>query len=143
MYKSESKMPAISIMKRVHIIWIIYKSYMNHIWGIIRGGCYLVGKRLCRRSIMCPEPLFSRGFERRKFLGIWCLLFASHDYFAVKLGFNITSIFLFSRGFRWDDFYFSKFTSSQIPTKKHYQRNVKSRLKSKILMWCGEKTSKI
>ena len=31
-------------------------------------GDNLVGKWLCRRSIMCPEMLFSRGFELRKFL---------------------------------------------------------------------------
>ena len=46
------------------------------------GGCYLVGQKLCRRSIMFPEPLFSRGFELRKFVNFWRLFFASHEYFA-------------------------------------------------------------
>ena len=47
---------------------------------------------------MCPELLFSRDFQLRKFLCFCRLLFASHEYF-FKSGFYITLILLFSRVF--------------------------------------------
>ena len=55
---------------------------------------------------MCSEPLFSRGFELRKFLCFWRFLFASHEYF------------LFSRDLRRSQFRKIKVISSKIPTKK-------------------------
>ena len=48
-----------------YFINFILKETSNLVTG---GGDYLVGKWLCRRSIMCSEPLFSRDFELRKFL---------------------------------------------------------------------------
>ena len=66
--------------KRFFTIWGTNRSMFLNL--NIRGGYYLVGKWLCRRSIMCSKSLFSRGFELRKFLYFCRLLFASHEDFS-------------------------------------------------------------
>ena len=52
---------------RNHFI-IFSLSHFKSMGFHIREGDYLVGKWLCRRSIICSEPLFSRDFEHDKFL---------------------------------------------------------------------------
>ena len=72
----------------------------------------LCRKRLCRRSIMCPEPFFSGGFELRKFLYFWRPV-VSHEYFAFYSGFYVTLIMLFSRDLRRNRFRAIKVISSK------------------------------
>ena len=107
------------------------------------GVAFLSGKGCVGGKSCVQMSAFKSGFWTKKISMFWRLLFASHEYFIFQSEFCITLILLFSRDLRRSQFRkIKKVISSKNPTKKQHQRNVKFRLKNKILMWCEEKASK-